>query len=119
MKQKLYIESSVISYYTSRPSRDLIVAGHQQITQQWWDQQLSGYDPNGDTRNMHARRTNRRKPINSDPIIEEVRRVRKEIEAEHGNDWKALERYFTDKQNNSTEKKAAYKPRKLPKRKAI
>ena len=45
MKQRLYIESSVISYYTSRPSRDLIVAGHQQITQQWWDQQLSGYDP--------------------------------------------------------------------------
>lgn len=45
MKPKLYIESSVISYYTSRPSRDLIVAGHQQITQQWWDQQLSGYDP--------------------------------------------------------------------------
>jgi len=45
MKHRLYIESSVISYYTSRPSRDLIVAGHQQITQQWWDQQLSGYDP--------------------------------------------------------------------------
>jgi len=45
MKSRLYIESSVISYYASRPSRDLIVAGHQQITQQWWDQQLSGYDP--------------------------------------------------------------------------
>ncbi|MBN2313480.1 MAG: type II toxin-antitoxin system VapC family toxin [Sedimentisphaerales bacterium] len=45
MKPRLYIESSVISYYTSRPSRDLIVAGHQQITKQWWDQQLSGYDP--------------------------------------------------------------------------
>jgi hypothetical protein len=27
----------------------------------------------------------------SDPIIEEVRRTRKEIEAEHGNDWTALE----------------------------
>jgi len=45
MKPRLYIESSVISYYTARPSRDLIAAGHQQITQQWWSQQLSGYEP--------------------------------------------------------------------------
>jgi len=68
---------------------------------------------------MHTRRTHRRTPINSDPIIEEVRRVRKEIEAEHGNDWKALERYFMDKQNSATEKMAAYKPKKLPERKAM
>ncbi len=45
MKPRLYIESSVISYYTARPSRDLIAAGHQQITQQWWSQQLSRYEP--------------------------------------------------------------------------
>ncbi len=45
MKPRLYIESSVISYYTARPSRDLIAAGHQQITQQWWSQQLSWYEP--------------------------------------------------------------------------
>jgi predicted nucleic acid-binding protein len=45
MKPRLYIETSVISYYTARPSRDLIVAGHQQITQQWWLQQLARYEP--------------------------------------------------------------------------
>jgi predicted nucleic acid-binding protein len=45
MKPRLYIETSVISYYTSRPSRDLIAAGHQQITQQWWFHQLSWYEP--------------------------------------------------------------------------
>ncbi len=45
MKPRLYIETSVISYYTSRPSRDLIAAGHQQITQQWWLEQLSWYEP--------------------------------------------------------------------------
>jgi hypothetical protein len=28
MKPRLFIESSVISYYTARPSRDLIAAGH-------------------------------------------------------------------------------------------
>ena len=45
MTPKVYIETSVISYYTSRPSRDLIIAGHQQITQEWWDQQLQRYQP--------------------------------------------------------------------------
>ena len=36
MRWKIYVETSVISYLTSRLSRDLIVAGHQQITQEWW-----------------------------------------------------------------------------------
>ena len=33
----VYIESTVISYYTGRPSRDLIVAAHQELTQEWWE----------------------------------------------------------------------------------
>lgn len=36
MKPKIYIETSVISYLTSRPSRDIIIAAHQQITEEWW-----------------------------------------------------------------------------------
>ena len=37
---RVYIESSVISYMVARPSRDIIVLGHQQITQEWWNQTL-------------------------------------------------------------------------------
>ena len=35
MQKRVYIETSVISYLTARPSRDLIVAAHQEITRQW------------------------------------------------------------------------------------
>jgi len=37
MKSIVYVESSVISYLTSRPSCDVIVAGRQIITNDWWD----------------------------------------------------------------------------------
>ncbi len=33
----VYIETTIVSYLVSRPSRDLIVAGHQQLTRDWWE----------------------------------------------------------------------------------
>jgi hypothetical protein len=36
MSTKVYIETSVVSYLTSFPSRDIVVAAHQQITHAWW-----------------------------------------------------------------------------------
>ena len=38
MKSKVYIETSIISYYTSRPSRDIVTASRQQITREWWEE---------------------------------------------------------------------------------
>jgi predicted thioesterase len=35
-KPKVYVETTVISYLTAWPSRDLVVAAHQQITRDWW-----------------------------------------------------------------------------------
>lgn len=36
VNQKVYIETSVISYYTSRPSRDLVIAARQETTRELW-----------------------------------------------------------------------------------
>jgi hypothetical protein len=36
MGRKVYIESSVVSYYTGRMSRDVVIAGHQQSTLGFW-----------------------------------------------------------------------------------
>ncbi len=44
MKSTVYIETSVISYLTARPSRDLVVAAHQQLTTDWWDLALPQLD---------------------------------------------------------------------------
>lgn len=39
MPATVYIETTVASYLTAWPSRDLIRAAHQQITREWWDTQ--------------------------------------------------------------------------------
>jgi hypothetical protein len=40
----VYLESTVISYLAARPSRDLIVAAHQRLTQDWWTQRRHGFE---------------------------------------------------------------------------
>ena len=37
MKRQIYVETSVISYLTARPSKTIIGAAHQQIKLAWWD----------------------------------------------------------------------------------
>lgn len=38
MKPRVYLETSILSYLTALPSRDLVRAAHQQITIEWWEQ---------------------------------------------------------------------------------
>ena len=44
MKRKVYLETTVVSYLTARPSRDLVVAAHQQITQDSWTNRRPDFD---------------------------------------------------------------------------
>ena len=49
-----------------------------------------------------------------DPIINEVRRIRKDIELEHNNDWEAIVKHFQSKPLNDKHKHISYEPKKLP-----
>src|SRR5262245_51035798 len=44
MPERVYIETTVISYMTARPSRDVVIAGHQQITHEWWETRRKNYE---------------------------------------------------------------------------
>ena len=37
MKSKVYVETTIVSYLTAEPTRDVIQAAHQQLTREWWD----------------------------------------------------------------------------------
>ncbi len=40
----VYIETSIVSYLTSRPSRDVRAAAWQQLTLQWWEQERPRFE---------------------------------------------------------------------------
>jgi hypothetical protein len=44
-KPSVYIESTVISFYANRRSKDLIVAAYQEISADWWENELHKYQP--------------------------------------------------------------------------
>jgi predicted nucleic acid-binding protein len=44
MKKSVYIETSIPSYLTAMPSRDIRAAAWQQITNQWWEEARPDYD---------------------------------------------------------------------------
>jgi hypothetical protein len=41
---RIYVETSVISYLTNRPALDVITAGHQATTWQWWESQRKKFE---------------------------------------------------------------------------
>lgn len=207
MKPKIYLETTVISYYTSQMSRDIIAAAHQQMTREWWDQQLDRYkayisaivyeeikrgdpevakkriqavaefdyleinsevlklakvyfealdlpdksstfslscptwnglftelefcpysrrSPKKNIRRyklskkykapdfMYTRRTNGGILIMKDKIVDEVRKVRKEIELENESDWVQIERHLLELQKHHKTKLYKGNPKSLP-----
>jgi hypothetical protein len=44
MQPTVYIETTIVSYLTAKPSRDLVTAAHQQITQEWWARRRADFE---------------------------------------------------------------------------
>ena len=44
MLQRVYVETTFVSYLTARPSRDVVIVGHQQITRDWWDKSRADFE---------------------------------------------------------------------------
>ena len=42
--RSVYVETTVVSYLTAKPSRDLVVAAHQQVTREWWEKACLRFD---------------------------------------------------------------------------
>ncbi|MBI5207114.1 MAG: type II toxin-antitoxin system VapC family toxin [Candidatus Firestonebacteria bacterium] len=43
MKEKVYIETTIPSYLTSKSSKNIILLAHQSLTKQWWGQYKNNY----------------------------------------------------------------------------
>ncbi|HBA83283.1 MAG TPA: DNA-binding protein [Verrucomicrobia bacterium] len=40
----VYVETSILSYLTARPTRDLLATARQQMTREWWDTRRARFD---------------------------------------------------------------------------
>ena len=44
MNSSVYLETTIVSYYCSRPNRDIIISARQQLTELWWYTQMKNYN---------------------------------------------------------------------------
>ena len=44
MNPRVYLETTIASYLTAWPSRDLVMAGHQQTSKEWWDKRRQDFE---------------------------------------------------------------------------
>jgi hypothetical protein len=73
----VYLETTIPSYLAAHPSRDLIIAAHQQITHDWWRHAGDRFDlyiSEAVCRN-HPKET----MMINDPIVEDVYQARQKI----------------------------------------
>jgi hypothetical protein len=69
MKPGVYLETTIVSYLTARPSRDLIIAAHQELTREWWENKRTDFDLYVAQCFAHCRRRGSRHRLFADPEL--------------------------------------------------
>jgi len=44
MIPKVYVETTIVSYLTARPAREVVALAHQEVTREWWAKRRSDYE---------------------------------------------------------------------------
>jgi predicted nucleic acid-binding protein len=44
MPSTVYLETSIVSYLTGRPSRNVVINAHQQLTRKWWNTRRENFE---------------------------------------------------------------------------
>ena len=44
IRESVYLETTIVSYLVSRPSRNIVVAARQEITKEWWNSRRPAFD---------------------------------------------------------------------------
>lgn len=44
MRLSVSIETTIVSYLTARPSRDIVTRAHQRVTREWWRNRRGEFD---------------------------------------------------------------------------
>ena len=89
MLKSVFVETTIPSYYTGRPSSNLILAANQLQTQEWWDNHRHDFElfsspmvlieASKGNPNFAARRENLLKDVPLLPITDEITAAAKEI----------------------------------------
>ena len=119
-KEKVYLETSVISYLTARPSRDVVKLAKQELTRQWWEKNREEYDmcvstPVRDEAGKGDKdAVRRRMEAGDDPIVEELRRIRWRICKKAGGTPADYVRYYYEMDKKSSARASQLKRRSRP-----
>lgn len=106
-QETVYLETSVISYRTARPSSDLMAAAWQKATVDWWDTQRSrssarSVRPTGTRTRKYAHpRSSWELSKMADEIIRELWRIKDEIAREYRYNLDALVAHLRDESRKS------------------
>ena len=115
MKPRVYVETSVISYLTARPSRDLVMAAHQEVTREL---------PMHRAPSKYAKCVNRlaksalccaprlnywrSTDMLNDSIVEEIHAARAQLLSQHGGHLAAYFAALLQKQEQHPERYASF-----------